>query len=298
MLSLKIPATTANMGPGFDSIGMALQLYNNILIEEIESGLEIEIKNEGSFYIPRDETNLIYKTIDDFFKMIGKKTPGLKIIQEDNIPLTRGLGSSAACIVAGLMAANKLSNANISKREMAELAAKIEEHPDNSTPAIYGGMVIGAMENEKLEFIKIDVPKELTFNVMIPSFTLSTETARKVVPNNITLKDAIYNSSRTALLVASIMNKDFDKLETAMNDRFHQQYRMPIIPNMENIFKKSKEFGAKGVFLSGAGPTLIAITKDNNKFYDVMNEFLKSLDGEWNIYLLKPDSNGASISII
>lgn len=298
MYSIKVPATTANMGPGFDSIGMAFQMYNHTYIEEIEKGLEIEIKKNQDFLIPTDEKNLIYKTIKTFFQECGKSVPGIKIIQNDEIPLTRGLGSSAACIVAGLMAANELSGSKLSKKELAEIAAKLEGHPDNSTPAILGGMVVGAMDNEKLNYIKLNISEELKFNVMIPQFPLSTEKARNVIPKKIDLKDAVFNLSRTALLVAAITYNDFDKLSAAMDDRLHQPYRMPIIPDMEIIFKKAKEYGSKAVFLSGAGPTIIAITHKNDSFENKMKEFLESLNNKWDFKDLKPDLNGAEISII
>jgi len=295
--NIKIPATTANIGPGFDSIGMALKLYNNIIFEEIDSGLEIQTIKKQNIEIPTDESNLIYQTMLKFFDEAGKKLNGIKIIQNDNIPLTRGLGSSAACIVGGILAADKIAKTNLSKKEIAEIAAKYEGHPDNSTPAIFGGMVISTMDEKgKLNFVKIDVPKELTFNVMIPDFTLSTEKARQVIPEYISLKDAVFNLSRTALLVSSIMSGKFENIETAVDDKIHQPYRMSIIPDMEKIFKKAKEFGAFATFLSGAGPTLISITHNNNNFKNNMNEFLDTLNNLWSLDILEPDKTGAVIS--
>jgi len=295
--NIKIPATTANIGPGFDSIGMALKLYNNIIFEEIDCGFEIQTAKKQNIEIPTDESNLIYQTMLKFFDEADKKLNGIKIIQNDNIPLTRGLGSSAACIVGGILAADKIAKTNLSKKEIAEIAAKYEGHPDNSTPAILGGMVISAMnEKGKLNFVKIDVPKELTFNVMIPDFTLSTEKARQVIPEYINLKDAIFNLSRTALLVSSIMSGKFENIETAVDDKIHQPYRMPIIPDMEKIFEKAKEFGALATFLSGAGPTLISITNNNNNFKNNMSKFLNTLNNLWSLNILEPDKTGAVIS--
>lgn len=294
--SVRVPATTANMGSGFDSIGMALKLYNNLSFEEIERGVQIEVRNKQSINIPEDETNLVYTTMKKFFDEVGKKIPGIKIIQEDNIPLTRGLGSSAACIVGGIIAADKIAGTNLSKKEIAEIAAKYEGHPDNSTPAVLGGMVVGAMyDGTKLAYVKLDVPKELNFNVMIPNFPLSTEKARSIIPQNINLKDAVFNLSRSALLVASITSGSFENLKIAMDDRLHQQYRMPIIPNMQDIFKKADEFGAVASFLSGAGPTLISITNNNYEFKSEMENFLNTLDNSWSISIFNPDTEGAVI---
>lgn len=299
MFNIRVPATTANMGPGFDSVGMAFKLYNNISFEEIESGLEIEIKNKSmSDIIPADSDNLIYKSIKQFYDNIGKKIPGIKIIQDDNIPLTRGLGSSAACIVAGLLAGNKLSGQNLSRKEIAQMAAVIEGHPDNSTPAIFGGIVVGAIDDGNLKYVKLDVSNKLQFNVMIPDFHLSTEKARKVIPDKVDLKDAIFNISRASLMIASFLTGNFDNLDTAMQDKLHQPYRMPIIHNMDKIFDMSKKLGAKSVFLSGAGPTIIAVTYNNNSFKSDMSKYLETLDNKWSFNILEPDSDGAVITEI
>lgn len=295
MIKIKVPATTANMGPGFDSIGMALELYNYVSFEEIESGLEITAVNKNANFIPTDEKNLIYKTMKEFYRQADIKMPGFRITQDDNIPFTRGLGSSATCIVSGLMAANAFAKTKLSKKEIAEMAAKMEGHPDNSTPAIYGGLVVSVMDEGKLNFVKIDVPERLQFNVMIPKFHLSTEKARTVVPKTVDIKDAVFNLSRTALFVSSVMSGNFDNLSVAMDDRLHQPYRMNFIHDMENIFYKAKCFGAKASFLSGAGPTLISITVDNNKFESEMNNYLSKLENKWSLSLMKADENGAEI---
>lgn len=299
MIKIRVPATTANMGPGFDSIGMAFKLYNHIWVEEMPegaNGLTIEIKSNQDG-IPKDETNLIYTSMQRFYIEAGitKPMPPIKITQEDYIPMTRGLGSSAACIVGGLFAANELSGAGLSKHELAVMAAKIEGHPDNSTPAILGGIVVGALNGESLDYIKIDssrlVQDKLSFSVMIPDFRLSTEKARGVLPPSYSMKDAVFNASRSALMVASLLTGDFDKLLTAMDDRLHQPYREKIIPGMQEIFAEAKRLGAKGIFLSGAGPTLIAV--NDRPFFNVeMKDFLSTLPNNWTLSELEPDNNG------
>lgn len=293
MLHIKTPATTANMGCGFDCIGMALKLYNSLWVEEIENGLNINVLKQQSIPIPTETNNLIYKTIVDFYKILGKKVPGLSLIQEDNIPLTRGLGSSAACIVSGLLAGNGISKAKLKTNELVEIAAKIEGHPDNSTPALLGGIVVGAMADKGPKYVKVDPPEDLEFAVMIPNFPLSTEKARKVLPKAITLKDAVYNISRAGLLMASILTKNYDNLNVAMDDKLHQPYRKFIIPGMENIFKKAKEYGAKGVFLSGAGPTIIAVIHDNDAFKKVMSNYLRVHHSSFELHMIEPERNGA-----
>ncbi|MHC1749962.1 MAG: homoserine kinase [Cellulosilyticaceae bacterium] len=296
MIKVKVPATTANMGPGFDSIGMALCMYNVVYAEEIEEGLEIIIQ-DGNPDIPTDETNLIYQSICHFYKAIEKPVPAMRIIQQDSIPHTRGLGSSAACIVAGLHIANAMSHSFFSKEELVQMAAQIEGHPDNTTPAILGGMTIGAMNNEDMKYVKVKVAENIHFAVMIPNFTLSTELARKALPTQIPLADGIFNSSRSALLAASMITGDVDNLSMAMEDRLHQPYRAKLIPNMDAIFEHAKACGAKGVFLSGAGPTLIAVVKQVVSFRKEMVTYLDGLEHEWQVQMLQADQGGAKVWI-
>lgn len=294
MIKVKVPATTANMGPGFDSIGMALTMYNIVYAEEIKNGLEIIIQ-DGNPDIPIDESNLIYKTIVYFYESIGKEVPGIRLIQQDSIPHTRGLGSSAACIVAGLHIANALSQSFFSKEELVQMAAQIEGHPDNTTPALLGGMTIGAMDEEDMKYVKLRVAENLHFAVMIPDFTLSTEIARKVLPTEVPLSDAVFNASRAALLTASMMTGDMDNLSLAMQDRLHEPYREGLIPNMRDILQEAKKHGAKGTFLSGAGPTLIAVIKNVVAFRREMVNYIDTLDYKWQVQMLQADNEGAKV---
>ena len=297
MFTVKVPATSANLGPGFDSIGMALSLYNSVSFEESESELEI-ISLQNDINIPLDKTNLIYETVVYFYDLLGyKNIPNLKIVQDDRIPLTRGLGSSAACIVAGLLAANKLSGANLPKEEISYIAAKIEGHPDNTTPAINGGVIVGVLTEEKLDYIKIDIknPEKIKFAVMIPDFALSTNEARAILPKTYSISDAVFNISRASLLIAALMSGDFEKLNTAVDDRLHQPYRKNIICNMDEIFKKANELGALGSFLSGAGPTLISLVEED-AFFDKMGAYLKSIDGGYKIHNISMDIDGALLN--
>jgi homoserine kinase len=296
MIKVKVPATTANMGSGFDSIGMALQMYNIVFAEEIDSGLEIIIQN-GDKDIPTDESNLIYQTIRYFYREVGQKMPGIRIVQQDSIPHTRGLGSSAACIVAGLHIGNALSKSFFSKEELVQMAAQLEGHPDNTTPAILGGMTVGAMNDADMKYVKVNVAENLHFAVMIPDFTLSTELARSVLPQDISLKDGVFNASRAALLTASMITGDIDNLSMAMEDKFHEPYRMKLIPGMKDIFIEAKKHGAKGVFLSGAGPTIIAVIKNVVAFRREMMSYLDTLEHKWQVQMLQADQSGAKVWI-
>ncbi|GHU56683.1 homoserine kinase [Clostridia bacterium] len=298
------PAALANFGSGFDCIGMAFKLYNHLWVEEYsmsgDESLVIETKNGGEF-VPLDKTNLIYKSIVRFYGEVGirKPVPSIKLTQDDAIPLTRGLGSSAACIAAGLLAANALSNANLPRDQICYLAAKIEGHPDNSTPALVGGLTVGVVASDKLEYIKIesDKLKELKFAALIPEFFLLTEKSRGALPEQIPLKDAVFNISRAALLAAALSQGDFSKLSTACDDALHQPYRMQLVPNMTAIFNKAYKLGAKAVFLSGAGPTIMTVYQ-NDTFLTGMGEYLENLPNAWTLNPLEADYDGAIVEKI
>ncbi|NDO47744.1 homoserine kinase [Clostridium sp. MD294] len=297
MIHIKVPATSANMGPGFDSIGVALQLYNHLWFEQIEEGLEIIVKRKHEIEIPTDKNNLIYKTMVDFFAETGNVMPPVRLIQEDYIPMVRGLGSSAACIVAGLLAANHLSGCHYSKEELSQIAAKIEGHPDNSNPALFGGMVVGATDYNEMRHVRLDLPSDLVFAIMVPNFPVSTHDARRVLPSTYDRSDAVFNASRAALLVASIYSGNYENLSMAMQDSIHQPYRSQLIPDMERIFKAAKNYGALGAYLSGAGSTLMAVLTDKQAetFQYKMAAYLKAIPNEWQLTLLKPDEKGAQL---
>lgn len=297
MIHIRIPATSANMGPGFDSIGIAVELYNHIWVEEQTEGLTIEVKRKQAIPVPTDETNLIYKTMKYFYEQKGLKMPGVHIVQEDYIPMVRGLGSSAACIVGGLFAANALAGNICDKDELAQMAAQLEGHPDNSNPAIYGSMVVGAQDENKMNHVRLELPDDLIFATMVPDFPVSTADARGVLPDSYTRKDMVFNASRAALLVASMMTGKYENFDMAMEDCVHQPYRAQLIPGMHEIFKHAKEFGAAASYLSGAGSTLMAmVTKDKaEEFERKMSEYLGTLEHNWELNLLKADMQGVLV---
>jgi len=295
MIKIKVPATTANLGPGFDCIGMALSIYNYVHVQEgTENGETLVI--HGADSVPTGADNLIYKTISDFYLQAGRKLPPLTIWQEDYIPMTRGLGSSAACVVAGLLAANVMAKTGLTTRDLIQMAAQIEGHPDNSTPALTGGLVVGAMTDQRLEYIRVPNHgwENLRFALMVPDFELSTEKARQVLPNQYSREDVVYNTARAALLVAALINGDFEKLSFALDDRIHEPYRLPLVPDMDLIFEEARKNGAYNAFLSGAGPALIAVTENGN-FLPQMKDFLRGLSSEWAINWVRPDFTGATI---
>lgn len=300
MIHVQIPATSANMGPGFDSIGVAVSLYNHIWAEEIPKGVEVEVRREQSLPVPRDESNLIYQTMKYFYEQKGLSMPGVRLIQEDHIPMVRGLGSSAACIVGGLFAANALAGSPCTRDELAQMAAQLEGHPDNSNPAIFGSMVVGALDEKEMKYVRLELPQDLLFAIMVPDFPVSTEKSRAVLPDSYSRADVVFNASRAALLVASMLTGKYENFDIAMEDRVHQPYRAALIPNMENIFAHAKEYGAAATYLSGAGSTLMAMVRreEAEAFGRKMSAYLAALPHNWELTLLEPERTGVKVEIV
>lgn len=297
MIRIDVPATSANLGSGFDSLGIALTMKNRIWMEESDS---IEITCLDDIDVPKDESNLIYWAADYLYKECGKKLPGLKINQENNIPLARGLGSSSACIVAGIMGANRFLGNPLSEQDLINLAAKIEGHPDNTSPAISGGLVVSAMEGERVYSVSVPVSEKIKFAVMIPPFELKTEKARGLLPKTYSREDAVYNLSRAGLMTASLFSGKLENLRVAVQDKIHQPYRSELIEDYDNVFRMSYELGSLGTYVSGAGPTIISMIEPKNaeefarKCISHLEE--KNING-WRIEVLSTDQHGARIII-
>lgn len=297
MLEIKVPATTANIGPGFDTLGLALNVYNKFYISEIDKGIYID----GCDDKYRNENNLIYTSMKYFYNKINppKIPTGIKIKIESNIPLSRGLGSSATCIVAGVVAANILSDSNLNKYELLKIASEIEGHPDNIAPALLGNMVVSLIDDGNIYYDTIKIPNELSFCCIIPDFELSTSLARSILPNTIYHKDCVFNISHSTLLVSALLNKNFDLIKIACKDKIHQDYRGKLIENYYDIVNMSYDLNCIGVFLSGAGPTIMSIIKDDDiNFIGEMKSFLESLDNRWILKKLKCDTNGTIVNVI
>ncbi len=261
MIKVKVPATTANLGPGFDTLGMSLDFYNQIRFKHNSTGLKIKINGRGSQDLATDESNLVYYVMTRLFEKVGYTNRDLTIELDNKIPLARGLGSSAAAIVGGLVAANKLVGDKLSQDELLDLAVEIEGHPDNVAPALLGGVVITTNNGEKNVYKKIAVP-DLKVVVAIPDYQLSTKKARQVLPDKVDFDDAIFNISQTALLISGLVSSDYQLISQALSDKLHQPYRAKLIPGFEKIKESLKDL-ALGVMLSGSGPTVIALTVES-----------------------------------
>lgn len=294
MIKIRIPATSANLGAGFDALGLALSFYNYV---EMEASDRVEISSADDIAVPTDESNLIYVSAKDLFEVCGKKLEGLKLRQTNNIPMARGLGSSSACIVAGLVGANTLLGNPLTTDDLVDLAAQIEGHPDNTAPALLGGIVTAVFDGRKVHWVKQEVFTKLKFAALIPDFELKTEKARACLPKEVSHKDAVYNLSRAALFSASLLTGKFENLRTAVHDKLHQPYRMELIPNCREVFDIAYTHGAYGVFISGAGPTIMAIADENNEFFEGKMKFSLENAGltGWQVREFHIDNEGTKL---
>lgn len=294
MITVTVPATSANMGPGFDSIGIALNLYNRFSMEECD---HIDISSTGGESIPNDETNLVYQCAKRVYEICGKPMSGLRLIEDCSIPQTRGLGSSSACTVAGLLGANALLGNPLHQENIIDLAAAIEGHPDNSTPAILGGFCTSLLEYGKVWSVRVPIADKVDFVAFIPNFELSTETARGALPATIPHHDAVFNLARAALLTGSLVTGDLHNLQVAVGDCLHQPYRFSLIPGGEEVVRSAKGLGALGAFLSGAGPTIIAmVDKEDKTYYSRACMYFAGRFPDWTPVLLACDEVGATIA--
>lgn len=293
MIKVRVPATTANIGAGFDCMGLAFELFNEFSFEEMKHGLEFEgVKEEYC-----NEDNIIYQAMNLCFSRAGYKPTGLKIgILKEDIPISRGLGSSSSCIVGGLLGANKIMGSPFNLEDLFNMAVEIEGHPDNVAPAFFGGLVVSSMEDGKAYYNRIDIKEGIEFLAFIPTFTLSTEKARKALPENIPFKDGVYNVGKAALTLSCFYSGNYDMLRYACKDRLHEPYRSKLIQNFDIITKETLNLGALCVFLSGAGPTIMSILKkEDNGVKDSIKKYLGIFKKEWSVVELKENNIGAEI---
>lgn len=269
-VKVRVPATTANLGPGFDVLALALRLYNTVEMEvgsgKSEKKLQIDIVGEGEDNLPRDRRNIVYRAAKLVFDRFHFAPRTLHIKLVNRIPLASGLGSSAAARIGGLASANRLCGGRLSREELLNLAAEIEGHADNVSAAMVGGLTVsciyspGGRKGKKIEIVKLDPPGNLSCVVCIPNFQIMTSRARKILPRTVKFEQAVFTSSRVAMLLAALIRKRYELLGMAMEDRLHQPYRRRLVKGMEVVFEEALRAGALGVSLSGAGPSILAFT--------------------------------------
>ncbi len=309
-VSVRVPATSANIGPGFDCLGFALPIYNTITIEETVlpgTGIEInmmtedeDVIDEMSFDdIPKDENNIVYKAVEMLYNSIGQEPSELKINIQSQIPITRGLGSSAAVVVGGLIAANKLLGSPADETALLSIATEVEGHPDNVAPAILGGFVLSSQEDDgSIICRKLPWPEEWDITVCIPDFELSTNIARSVLPANVPMQDAVYNAKHLAMLVEAVNTKDEKLMKIALQDKLHQPYREKLVPGMKEIIEAFKhEDGVLGCVLSGAGPTMLVISHkyDLDKIKSTIKDIWEPQSIKSEVKTFKIEQKGAEV---
>ncbi len=291
-VSVKTPATIANIGPGFDSFGLALPLYNIVTVEETVlpgTGIEINIINEKNnendlIDIPTDKNNIVYKAIELLYNFIGQNPTELKITIKTQIPISRGLGSSASVIVGGLIAANELLGRPADEKVLLSIATEIEGHPDNITPAFVGGMTMASWEEDgSVIYRKLPWNDEWKLIVCIPDYELNTEISRSVLPKEVPLIDAVYNLKRSAMFVEALYTKDEELLKMSLKDKIHQPYRQKLVPGMTEIMDNLKHTnGVIGTVLCGAGPSVLIIYNGIG-----VSEIKEIVSNSWNYFNVK-----------
>ncbi len=291
MVNVRVPATSANVGCGFDSLGIALTLYTTFEFEKLEKGIEF-VGFEERF---SNEDNLVYQTLLTTLKKLNKTISGVRISIKNDVPICRGLGSSSTCVVAGIYGAYLLTDTPIDKQEIFTIANEIEGHPDNVSPAIFGSLSSSCTtDNKEAVTVKYDVDKRFNFLALIPDFETSTEEARKVMPENIKLHDAIYSLSRLGSVIKAFETYDLTLLKKVMGDKIHEPYRKVIIHEYEEVKNICENIDSSAFFISGSGSTLMNIVSDENNIEKIQSE-LDKLKYNWKAILLKVDKEGTVV---
>ena len=258
-LTLRVPATTANIGPGFDCLGAALTLYNQFRFTLSDTETTINVTGKEADKVSTDQTNLLYQSFLRLYQHLDKIPPHVAIEIDLGVPLARGLGSSATAIVGGLVGANELAGKPLTSEQLRDLAIAIEGHPDNVVPALGGNCVLSVGTENSWQIIPINWNSQITPVVAIPDFELSTEAARAVLPSQVSYGDAVFNISHLGLLIRGLETGNPNWLKSALEDKLHQPYRKSLIRGYESVRQEAMAAGAYGMVISGAGPTLLAL---------------------------------------
>jgi homoserine kinase len=301
-ITIRVPATSANLGPAFDSLGLALDLWNETVIT-LAIEYTVQVNGEGRERLSQGENNLIIQSAQKLSEVAGKRLPPFHVDCINRIPLSSGLGYSAAAKLTGLLGANTLLGKPLSTRDILDLAAEMEGHPDNVAAALLGGLVVSIIEDGRVLAHKINVgtnhnSPQIQITIVLPDFHISTKQARAVLPEQVTLKDAIHNISRAMLVTEAFRDGDLDLLGKAMTDTLHQPYRLSLIPGANEAMDAAKKAGASAVALSGAGPSLIAFSSQKDPAIgEAMKQAFEQMGLQARIFQLKMSNHGAEVHI-
>jgi homoserine kinase len=295
---VRVPASSANLGPGFDALALALALYNEVVAEEAH-GVRVIVEGEGAGRLASDARNVVARGVAAAYEAAGRAHPGCALTCVNRIPLARGLGSSAAAWVGGLVAGNALLGSPLDRDGLLTLAARAEGHPDNVAAALHGGLTVSCSGPEGTTALALPVPARLTWVVLVPEITSSTAEARAVLPASVPRHDAVFNVQRVALLLAALQADRLDRLGPAFEDRLHEPYRLRLFPWMPDVVAAARRAGALGCMLSGAGPSLLAVVAgEGSKVARAMEEALRSAGIGGAAQALAVDRQGAVVEAV
>jgi len=295
---VKVPATTANLGPGFDTLGLALSVYDELTVTvRAEPGATVTVVGVGEGDVPTDESNLVVRSIAYAFESLGYQVPGLEVLAHNSIPHGRGMGSSGAAIVSGIMAAKGLLEGivELDSNELLRLATELEGHPDNVAPALFGGLTIAWVTPEGPQFKKLIVHRGVSPLVAVPAATMSTALARSLQPESVPHEDAIFNVSRSALLIAALIQSP-ELLLAATEDKLHQSYRAGAMPETDALIRMLRAHGLAAV-VSGAGPSLLVLGSDPAQRLRAAELIAEHSTTPWECLLLAVDFKGATVMV-
>jgi homoserine kinase len=295
-----VPASSANFGPGFDVLGVALALYNVAELAESDT-LSVEIEGEGATGLPRDGRNVLVRGARLVYEATGRRFIGLAVRQRNRIPPGRGLGSSGSAWLAGILGANALLGSPLGPDAVMDLAVGQEGHPDNLGASLHGGVTVTCWDEEVRSIASLPVPEGVEFAVLIPDFEASTAAARAALPASYPRADAVYNVTRVALLVAAWTQARWDVVGQAMNDRLHQPYRgRAMFPWLDGVLTAAREAGALGAALSGAGPSVLGLARAGTGAVvaGAMTEALGRAGHSGSARVLAADTQGAQVELL
>jgi homoserine kinase len=293
---VRVPATSANLGPGFDTLGLALSVYDELDVTALPEGeLEIEVEGAGAADVPRDASHLVVRAIAYAFDSVGRRMPGLRLHAKNVIPHGRGLGSSGAAVVSGLLAAKGLlePEVELSDEALLRLATELEGHPDNVAPALFGGLTIAWVDESGPQHKKLLVHRGVSPLVFVPDFTMSTEVARSLQPLQVPREDAVFNVSRSALLIAALTQSP-ELLQAATEDKLHQNYRASAMPETDKLVRALRAQGFAAV-VSGAGPSVLVLADGPGRRLEAASVAGEAGDTPWESLMLAVDFKGGTV---
>lgn len=293
---VRVPATSANLGPGFDTLGLALSVYDELVVTSLPAGrLELEVTGEGAGDVPRDASNLVVRSIAYAFEAVGRRMPGLRLEARNVIPHGRGMGSSGAAVVSGLLAAKGLLEGDVAigDETLLSLATELEGHPDNVAPALFGGLTIAWMDETGPQHKKLLVHRGVSPLVLVPDFTMSTSLARSLQPLQVPREDAVFNVSRSALLIAALTQSP-ELLLAATEDKLHQNYRAQAMPDTDRLVRTLRDHGFAAV-VSGAGPSVLVLADGPGQRLAAARVAEESTDTPWEELMLAVDFKGGTV---